>query len=217
MKFRDFVAEVVKDTAHHGWISWLWKTKVTNLVELKSILLKLMTVIKNVMVKKVETHDVFEFIDTEFGYNVSNKDSINFLNFLINYKFYDSFDTVQMLRSVYPELAEKVGEKKEEPMNIIDIPDKTKKIRNYSQKNQGYPKKFEGKPFEGKPFPKPEGGEGGGGGDKKPYSFKPKKFEGNPFPKPEGGEGGGGDKKPFSPKPKPFPPKQRKTRRRARA
>jgi len=190
MDFTEFIKAVEYDTSSY-WFS----AKVKNVVELKAILVKLMTAIKNVILKKREMHDVFDFIDNEYGYDISHKDSLNFLNFLINYKFYDQYDTFEMLRTVYPELAEKAGDEKEEPMDVLEIRHKVKKSHNYSQKNQGPPKKFEGKPFEGKPF------------------------EGKPFPKPEGGGGGEGKPagKPFSFKPKVFPPKQRKTQRRRRA
>jgi hypothetical protein len=61
--FADFVYAVVHDTK--GRHSSVIKTHN----ELKTILIKLMTAIRNVVVKKDDTKDVFEFIDIEHGFN----------------------------------------------------------------------------------------------------------------------------------------------------
>lgn len=107
--FTEFVLAVLKDTK--GKYSATIKTHN----ELKTILIKLMTAIRNVVIRKDDTKDVFEFIEMQHGFNISNKDSVNLLNFLINYDFFDTFNTNEFLKIMYPELAEKIVKR--------DIPD----------------------------------------------------------------------------------------------
>lgn len=118
MNFTEFIHAVVKDTTP-GWFGKSSYVKTHS--ELKTILIKLMTAIRNVIVRKENLKDVLEFIENEHGFNISNKDSVNILNFIINYKFFDNFDTYDFLKTMYPELSEKVVKKDiPDPPEILD-------------------------------------------------------------------------------------------------
>ena len=72
----------------------------------KDLLIQLMTIMKEI--SPLMSHRLRQFINTQHGYKVTDSDSINLLNFLLNYKYYGEIDTLALIKDVYPELLEHV-------------------------------------------------------------------------------------------------------------
>ena len=94
---------------------------------MKTILIKLVVAVQHMIDKKAVPKEVEKFIKKEYGYDISNKDTLNLLNFLINYKFYHNLNLHNFLEALYPELIEDksiVWKNIPDPTNIIDTPSK---------------------------------------------------------------------------------------------
>jgi len=105
LRFEEFIDEVIKDTNNTG--IFYRSTKIKTLSELKKIFVLLLGVIRNVVASEEISRDVKKFIKEEYGYQISNKDTINILNFLINYRMYNDFNTIELMDELYPEIIEK--------------------------------------------------------------------------------------------------------------
>jgi len=130
--FEKFIAKVESDTK--GFFS----TKVRDNDELKTILISLFSSIQKVIGKKELTKELEHFIDTKHGYDISNKLSINLLNFLVNYNYYYGFDTLKCLDIIYPELIQEIKRKKiPDPPQILDA------VRDGGYKQEAPPRRPE--------------------------------------------------------------------------
>ena len=72
----------------------------------KDLLIQLMTIMKEI--SPLMSHRLRQFINTQYGYKVTDSDSINLLNFLLNYKYYGEIDTLALVKDIYPELLDHV-------------------------------------------------------------------------------------------------------------
>ena len=111
INFTEFVDVVVKNTSK-GFFTGP-KTKTDQ--ELKEILVKLLSVLRVVIVKGGVHRDINTFIKEAEGFNIANKESINIINMMINYKIPHMIDTVEYLSMVYPKILEMF---KEEDPNV---------------------------------------------------------------------------------------------------
>jgi len=128
LNFEQFVHAVVRDTTP-GLFSKLvtQQAVIKKSSQVKTILIKLVVAIQNMIDKKAVPKEVEKFIKKEYGYDVCNKDTINLLNFLINYKFYHNLNLHNFLEALYPELIEDktiVWKNIPDPANIIDTSSK---------------------------------------------------------------------------------------------
>jgi hypothetical protein len=155
LDFKNFIAAVKKDTAH--W--WLLGSKINKPEQAKTILVKIMSAIRNIITRKAVPKKLEQFIKEEHGYDISNKDSVNLLNFLINFKFYHDLSTHDFMSAIYPELAEKITWKSvPNPPNIINAKPNTVPPKlhwnvpkpNFTRKNVEKPKPREEKKEEKK-------------------------------------------------------------------
>jgi len=105
LRFEEFINEVIQDTNKTG--IFYKSTKIKTLAELKKIFILLLGVIRNVVASEEISRDIKKFIKEEYGYHISNKDTINILNFLINYRMYNDFNTIELMDELYPEILEK--------------------------------------------------------------------------------------------------------------
>lgn len=124
--FEKFIAKVEQDTRK----GWVFNAKIRDDDQLKTVLVKLFASIQKVIGKKEVTKELERFLDTEHGYDICNKLSVNLFNFLINYRYYDGFDTLLFLDTIYPELAQEIQRKK-----IADPP----QILNVAREDRGRP------------------------------------------------------------------------------
>ena len=150
--FEKFMQRLEQDT-NKGWI---FGAKIRDDDQLKTVLIKMMAAIRNVIGKKEVTKELERFLETEHGYDVCNKLSVNLLNFLINYRYYDGFDTLMFLDIVYPELAQEIQRKK-----IADPPQILNAVRESGPK-QAPPRR---------PDPPQSGGRRKSRSSKKTYPF----------------------------------------------
>jgi hypothetical protein len=102
LNFENFIRAIQKDTAR--W--WLVGSKIKTHDQVKTILIKIMAAIRNIITRKAIPRELERFIKEEHGYNICNKDSINLLNFLINFKFYHDLNTRDFIDAIYPEIIE---------------------------------------------------------------------------------------------------------------
>jgi hypothetical protein len=128
--FEKFISKLEQDTR-----KGFFNAKIRDDDQLKTFLVKLMAAIRNIIGKKEVTKELERFLDTEHGYDICNKLSVNLLNFLINYRYYDGFDTLQFLDIIYPELAQEIQRKK-----IADPPQILNAVREGGPK-QGPPRR----------------------------------------------------------------------------
>ena len=99
----------------------IFNAKIRDSNQLKTILVKIFATIQKIIGKKEVTKELERFLETEHGYDICNKLSVNLLNFLINYRYYDGFDTLQFLDIIYPELAQEIQRKKiADPPQILN-------------------------------------------------------------------------------------------------
>jgi hypothetical protein len=102
LNFEEFIRAIQKDTSR--W--WLVGSKIKTHDQVKTILIKIMAAIRNIITRKAIPRELERFIKEEHGYNICNKDSINLLNFLINFKFYHDLNTRDLIDAIYPEIIE---------------------------------------------------------------------------------------------------------------
>jgi len=102
LSFEEFIRAIEKATSR--W--WLVGSKIKTHDQVKTILIKIMAAIRNVVTRKAIPRELERFIKEEHGYNICNKDSINLLNFIINFKFYHDLNTRDFIDAIYPEIAE---------------------------------------------------------------------------------------------------------------
>ena len=102
LNFEEFIRAIQKDTSR--W--WLVGSKIKTHDQVKTILIKIMAAIRNIITRKAIPRELEHFIKEEHGYNICNKDSINLLNFLINFKFYHDLNTRDLIDAIYPEIIE---------------------------------------------------------------------------------------------------------------
>ena len=115
--FEKFIGRVEEDTRK----GFIFGAKIRDDDQLKTVLIKLMSAIRSIIGKKEVTKEVERFLETEHGYDICNKLSVNLLNFLINYTYYDGFDTLLFLDIIYPELAAEIQRKKiADPPQILN-------------------------------------------------------------------------------------------------
>ena len=95
--FEKFIAKVESDTKNRFIFL---RSKIGDNDELKTILVELFAAIQKIIGKKEVTKELERFIDTKYGYDICNKLSVNLLNFLINYNYYDGFDTLLFLDTI---------------------------------------------------------------------------------------------------------------------
>lgn len=115
--FEKFIAKVEQDTRK----GWVFNAKIRDDDQLKTVLIKLFAAIQKVISKREVTKELERFLDTEHGFDICNKLSVNLLNFLINYRYYDGFDTLLFLDTIYPELAQEIQRKKiADPPQILN-------------------------------------------------------------------------------------------------
>lgn len=115
--FEKFISKLEQDTRR----GFIFGARIRDDDQLKTVLVKLMSVIRNVIGKKEVTKELERFLESEHGYDISNKLSVNLLNFLINYRYYDGFDTLLFLDIIYPELAQEIQRKKiADPPQILN-------------------------------------------------------------------------------------------------
>ena len=115
--FEKFISKLEQDTRK----GFIFGATIRDDDQLKTVLVKLMSAIRNVIGKREVTKELERFLETEHGYDICNKLSVNLLNFLINYRYYDGFDTLQFLDIIYPELAQEIQRKKiADPPQILN-------------------------------------------------------------------------------------------------
>jgi len=128
--FEKFIKKVEQDT-RKGFI--FKTTTIRNSDQLKTLLVKIFATIQKIIGKKEITKELERFLETEHGYDICNKLSVNLFNFLINYHYYDGFDTLLFLDTIYPELAQEIQRKK-----IADPPQILNAIREERSKPAPY-------------------------------------------------------------------------------
>lgn len=138
LDFEEFVHAVAKDTKP-GLFSKLLRqqAKIKKYSQVKTILIKLVVALQNMIDKKAVPKGVDRFIKKEYGYDISNKDTINLLNFLVNYKFYHDLNLHAFLEAVYPELIEDksiVWKTIPDPPDIIDSPSKKEEGKRFGDR-----------------------------------------------------------------------------------
>ena len=97
--YEQFLEQAIKDTSKSTFFK---KTKVTKQYQLKNILVNLLIAIKNVTPDM--SSDLKKFIEKEHGYDISNNNTLNLFNFIINFKYYGEIDTRKLIELIYPEL-----------------------------------------------------------------------------------------------------------------
>jgi hypothetical protein len=155
--FSNFINKIAQDTKR-GFLGGAPILKDGD--QLKTILVKIFTAITSVISKKEISKEVDRFLENEYGYEISNKKSVNILNLLVNYHYYDKFDTLRFLDIIYPELASEIQAKKiADPPQVLNVARNDSRGKPASQ----YPKRSD---------PPPSGGQAGGSRrSKKSYPF----------------------------------------------
>ena len=137
LSFPKFIDKIENDTRKKGWFYKESKLKHDN--QLKTVLIKIFSAITNVISKKDVVKEVSRFIENEYGYDISDKQSINIFNLLVNYRYYYTFDTHKFIEIIYPELASETrGKRPPPPSQILDS------SRDESKRQGPYPKRVEG-------------------------------------------------------------------------
>lgn len=115
--FEEFISKLEQDTRK----GFIFNAKIRDSDQLKTILVKIFATIQKIIGKKEVTKELERFLETEHGYDICNKLSVNLLNFLINYRYYDGFYTLQFLDIIYHELAQEIQRKKiADPPQILN-------------------------------------------------------------------------------------------------
>jgi len=134
LTFSKFIDKIENDTRKKGWFYKESKLKHDN--QLKTILIKIFSAITNVISKKDVITEVNKFINNEYGYDISDKQSVNIFNLLLNYRYYYTFDTHKFIDIIYPELASETRLKRPPPpAQILDS------SRNDTRKQGSFPKR----------------------------------------------------------------------------
>lgn len=110
INFTEFINIVVKNTSK-GFFAGP-KTKSDQ--ELKEILVKLFSVLRVVIVKGGVHRDITDFIEKADGFDITNKDSIDLINVMVNYKVPHMIDTIEYLSMIFPNILEMFNENKPE-------------------------------------------------------------------------------------------------------
>jgi hypothetical protein len=153
INFTEIVNIVVKNTSK-GFFTGP-KTKTDK--ELQEILIKLLSVLRVVIVKGGVHRDITDFIKTADGYDITNKDSIDLINVMINYKVPHTIDTVEYLSMIFPNILEMF--KEEDPRvdlkSMVDATQASWKSRA-EEKRQEAPRPYVPAPRAPERAPEPE-------------------------------------------------------------
>jgi hypothetical protein len=71
--------------------------------DLRNILINIIQAVKSV--KGEQTQELKDFISNQFGYKISeSSETANLLNFLLNFRVYDEFDTAKFIKKIFPDI-----------------------------------------------------------------------------------------------------------------
>lgn len=132
LDFEQFLEYAIKDTSKGSFFK---KTKVTKQYQLKNILVNLLIAIKYVTPDM--SAELKIFIDSEHGYKISNNNTLNLFNFIINFKYHGEIDTRKMIEIIYPELlTSKINQIIIGPPPIFEGGARTKTRKNLRRSSQ---------------------------------------------------------------------------------
>ncbi len=130
--FEDFLYQVIKDTSKPIFFR---KPKITKQYQLKNILVNILLAIK--FVTPEMSAELKKFIEKEHGYDISNNNTLNLFNFIINFKYYGEIDTRKMIELIYPELlTNKIDRKIIEDPKVFEGGARRKTMKNLRRVSQ---------------------------------------------------------------------------------
>jgi hypothetical protein len=100
-EFFDFIKIAKKDTKG----GYFKKPKASTKSVLRNILVNILIAIRSI--RHEQSKELKKFIEEEIGYDiVTNSQTLNLLNFFLNFRIYDNFDTVYFVNKIIPGLIE---------------------------------------------------------------------------------------------------------------
>jgi hypothetical protein len=132
LDYEQFLEYAIKDTSKGSFFK---RTKVTKQYQLKNILVNLLIGIKHVTPDM--SFELKKFIKEEHGYEISNNNTLNLFNFIINFKYHGEIDTRKMIEIIYPELlTSKINQIIIGPPTIFEGGARTKTRKNLRRVSQ---------------------------------------------------------------------------------
>jgi hypothetical protein len=138
LNFTQFIDMVIRDSSK----GFFTNPKLKEDQELKDIILKLLSFISVVISKGKVQRDVEDYIKKSVEFKITNKETLNILNLLINYKNPITIDTLEFLEVIVPDFYEKrlftelVVSFDKEFESAVDAEERERVARSFERQNR---------------------------------------------------------------------------------